>query len=101
MRIGIISLYHESNTFLPAKTVLDDFRKHVLLSGEPIRARFSSTHHEIAGFFEGLKRESIEAVPVFAAWATPSGVITDDTVQALFDQMFRALAEVGKLDGIL
>ena len=27
MRVGIIGLLHESNTFMPSKTTLDDFRR--------------------------------------------------------------------------
>ena len=33
MRIGLIALQHESNTFLPTPTTLDDFRRGVLATG--------------------------------------------------------------------
>ena len=34
MRVGIISLYHESNTFNPCPTTLDDFKAQRLLIGK-------------------------------------------------------------------
>ena len=76
MRVGIIALAHESNTFLPQPTTLADFQRDTLLSdAAAIRAAFGSSHHEIGGFFAGLAQERFDAVPIFAARAVPSGVI--------------------------
>ena len=38
MRVGIISLYHESNTFAPKPTTFDDFKAQRLLVGNAARA---------------------------------------------------------------
>ena len=101
MRVGIVGLLQESNTFVARATTLADFERDVLAVGEAVRQRFEPAHHEIGGFFEGLERAGIEPVPIFAARALPSGVITADTFDQLLGLMFDALAGAGPLDGVL
>ena len=103
MRVGIIGLLHESNTFVPQPTTLDSFRSAVLLTGNSIRPAFADAHHEIGGFLAGLDAagETVEAVPIFAARALPSGTITAATFTRLVNQLLTELAAAGDLDGLL
>lgn len=101
MRCGIISLLQESNTFLPERTRLADFAADVIARGGEVSARFSGSPHEIGGFFEGLVRGRIEAVPLFAARALPYGMIERETFDCLVADMLEALEAAGPLDGIL
>jgi microcystin degradation protein MlrC len=101
MRVGIISLIHESNTFIHTPTTIDKFRRDALLIGEEVRQRFSGGFHEISGFLEGLDVAGIEAVPVFYASTPPSGTITRDTCRELVDIMFEQLEKSGPFDGML
>ncbi|MDA1050437.1 MAG: M81 family metallopeptidase [Planctomycetota bacterium] len=100
-RVGIIALLHESNTFISRQTTMEHFRENMLLQGEPVRERLAHTHHEIGGFFEGLAREHVEAVPIFAARAVPYGAIPLEAFDELLAIMFESLEAAGKLDGIL
>ncbi len=101
MRVGIIALLHESNTFSSQRTLLRSFEEDLLVSGEAVRERLAPAYHEVGGFFEGLAREGIEAVPVFAARALPSGVIAAETFDRLLEAMLAALDGAGPLDGVL
>lgn len=101
MRIGIIALLHESNTFSSQPTTLESFRENLLLTGEPIRDALADTHHETGGFFAGLAEAGVQAVPLFAARALPSGTIAEADFLALVDQMLSAVREADQLDGIL
>ena len=102
MRVGIIALLHESNTFIPAPTTLAHFRENVLASGAQVREHFDGGHHEISGFLGLLDQtKDVETVPVFAARATPSGVITAATVDELLAMMEQAFRTAGRLDGLL
>ncbi len=101
MRVGIIGLLHESNTFIAEKTTLEHFRQDILLVGEAVKDRFNNTRHELGGFLSGLSEESMEAVPLFAARAVPYGPITTDAFQQLMDMMHTKLREAGYLDGLL
>lgn len=101
MRVGIVALLQESNTFLRKRTVLAHFEEDLLLEGEPIRQRLADSQHEIGGFFAGLDAASIQAVPVFAARALPFGVVTADAFATLMARLNAALERVGPLDGVL
>ncbi|MEZ6131923.1 MAG: M81 family metallopeptidase [Planctomycetaceae bacterium] len=101
MRIGVLALLHESNTFLSQPTNVDNFRQNLLLTGESIRAALQDAHHEVGGFFAGLAQQRVEAVPVFAARALPSGTIAADAFAELVDQLLTELKVAGPLDGLL
>ncbi len=101
MRVGIIALQHESNTFLAAPTTLEDFQRGVLATGDEILQYYEPAHHEVGGFIQGLRNAAIEFVPIFAAWATPGGAITAETYRALLDMMLRGIDSAGVLDGLL
>jgi microcystin degradation protein MlrC len=105
MRIGIIALLHESNTFSCQPTTLSQFREDLYLEGESIRSQLVESHHEIGGFFHGLKEcgrnGDVTAVPLLAARATPSGIITADTMNTLVANMLRIVSNTPQLDGIL
>lgn len=98
MRVGFIAFLQESNTFLAAKTTLPHFERD---EGEEVRRRFAGSHHEVGGFFEGLAKEGIEAVPIFAARALPYGVIEAAAFDELIRRMLAALDRAGPLDGLL
>jgi len=101
MRIGILSIQHESNTFVQTPTTLADFRHDVLACGEEVRQVFQHSAHELGGFFVGLEEVGLEAVPVFAARAVPSGLVTKETLDHLVNAMLEQLDATGPLDGLL
>ncbi len=111
MRVGILALLHESNTFVTRPTTIDDFKREWLIEGYAIREQLADGHHEISGFFAGLDQSSprratlgqepIEAVPLFAARALPSGPIAEDAWSELTERMLVQLAAAGPLDGLL
>ncbi len=64
-----------------------DFQRDQLLRGDEVR-RLADSHHEIGGFFKGLKNAGIDAVPLFAARAIPSGPIASEALQELIRQRY-------------
>jgi microcystin degradation protein MlrC len=100
-RVGVIALLQESNTFLSEPTTLDHFRREVLLRGEAVREHFAPTPHEVGGFFAGLERAGLDAVPLFAARAMPFGTVTAEAWSALLDLLSEELQHAGRLDGVL
>src|SRR5436309_3315268 len=101
MRVGIVALMHESNTFIRGVTTVSDFKADSLLEGEAVRDRLAPAHHEVGGFFEGLAAAGIEAVPLFAARALPYGVIAADAATILLNRFPPILERAGPLDGLL
>jgi microcystin degradation protein MlrC len=101
MRVGIVAVQHESNTFLETPTTWKDFERGALLRGEAIRAEYGAAHHEVGGFLQGLDEEGIVAVPILVAWALPGGVVAARTLEKLLAAMLEGLKEAGPLDGVL
>jgi len=100
-RVGILALIQESNTFLSGQTTFEHFRQDLILSGEEVRRHFAPAHHEIRGFFDGLAKAGLEAVPIFAARAYPFGAIEPSAFDQLLRLMLDELKLAGKLDGLL
>lgn len=102
MRIGIVALLQESNTFVSGKTRLEHFERELLLTGDAIREAFVDAEHEVGGFFAGLADESdFEAVPIFAARALPYGTIEGEAFDELVKRLLDGVRKAGPLDGIL
>jgi microcystin degradation protein MlrC len=101
MRVGIIALLHESNTFIAGPTTNVHFQEDLLVDGEDVRTRLQAAHHEVGGFFAGLAAEGLDAIPIFAARALPYGVVTTETLDTLISRMETALDRAGPLDGLL
>jgi microcystin degradation protein MlrC len=101
MRIGIIALLQESNTFVAQPTKLEHFQQELLATGEAVRERLAGTHHEVGGMLHALEGEQAEAVPIFAARALPFGVVEKAAIERLIEIMLSALEAAGPLDGLL
>ena len=101
MRIGIIALLQESNTFIAEPTALAHFEQDLLVEGDAVRARLADAHHEVGGFFAGLAAERLDAVPIFAARALPFGIVAADAFDTLLARMDAAINRAGPLDGLL
>ncbi len=100
-RVALLGIYHESNTFIDTPTTVVDFENSHLLVGEDICREYRVAHHEIGGMLEVMDLEGIAVVPILFAEATPGGVITGDTYEALTKRMFQELDKAGSIDGCL
>jgi len=101
MRVGIVALLHESNTFIRDCTRWEDFASDVLVEGPTVRDVFAGTHHEVGGFFAELEESYVTAVPVFAARAVPYGPIADAALRRLLDRIIQLVCAAERIDGWL
>jgi microcystin degradation protein MlrC len=100
-RIGVAGFLHESNTFAPETTCRRRFEEAFLHFGGDIAPVWRDAHHELGGFLEGCEEERIEAVPLMAAWATPSGPLTTAAYEELAGELVQRIRTAGRLDGLL
>lgn len=101
LRVALLGIYHESNTFIHERTELVDFEKSHWLTGPRICEEYRDAFHEIGGMIEVLDQEGVELIPVMYAEATPGGMISARAYQTLLDQMMKELAAVLPVDGCL
>jgi microcystin degradation protein MlrC len=101
MRVGILGLIHESNTFFEGKTSYEDFKNHQMLWGQDIRRAYEKAFHEVGGFFEGLEKEGLEVLPLYCAYQQASGTIMAEALEKLWRDIETALDGAGKLDALL
>jgi microcystin degradation protein MlrC len=101
MRVGIAGLLHESNTFLPAPTVYEDFASTSLTRGEALIDRWQGAPHELGGFLEGARQFGFTMAPALAAYAVPSGPVTPEAFERLVAELLEAIEAAGPLDGLL
>lgn len=102
MRVGVVGLLHESNTFIvDSPTMIEQFQADVHVAEIDVYRVFEHSPHEIGGFIAGLQSEQVSEVPLFAARATPDGMLHMTTVNSLLASLERALKRARRLDGIL
>jgi microcystin degradation protein MlrC len=97
-KVGILSFQHESNTFAPLTTDLDQF---TIAVGTELVEHEDRSHGEVAGFLRGLEAAGLVAVPLFMATATPSGPVTADAFDQIVESIQEALETGPALDGLL
>lgn len=88
-RIAFGGILHETNTFAPFPTTLDDFRQRTLLRGDDLLR--AATHGPGAPAGAVSAAGDATLVPLLLASATPGGPVTDHTFSRLADDLLDRL----------
>lgn len=97
-RVGVVGLWHETNTYSSRPTTLGSFADFELDWGPAIFERHAGTRTVVGGFIDG---SDLELVPIFSAGAWPAGTVTADAAERLLGMLTDGLAAAGPLDGVL
>lgn len=100
MRIGIVGLYHETNTFFPKPATLKDFRDYDWCVGPAVIEEFGDSHTELAGLLHAVADGGHEAVPLFYAAGETLAAATPEAESGLWAEIERALRSAGPLDAV-
>lgn len=87
MRVALGGIWHETNTFAPAKTPLGAFDVH---EGSLLEA-FRGTRTPLGGFLDALGDRDV--VPALYASAVPSGLVERGAYEALAGRLLARLSE--------
>lgn len=99
MKIGIAGLMHETHTFLPHKTGIDQFGIH---RGKDMIATYRNRNSSIGGFIRVCERAGVELVPIVIASGGCSGLVEDAVYQQIAGEICTGFREIAdELDGIL
>lgn len=102
MRIAVLGLSHESNTFSPVPATLEVFEQSGILEGDDIVTEYASSEATVGGYL--AVRDSapdVEVVPLLFTRITPMGPITPEAFETLCTRMLNALDQQGPWDGVL
>ncbi len=101
MKIALLGFLHESNTFLSMPTSYQDFIRGSLTRGEEMIARWKGARHELGGMIAGCEEAELEIAGGMAAFAIPSGTITEEAFARLSGELTDSLQHVLQVDGVL
>ena len=93
-KIAIAGFQHETNTFAPGFTVLQQFKERGgwpgLTKGDRIFEEFKGLNIPIAGFFEACKHE---LHPILWAMAEPGGYVTEDAFETITHDIVKGVED--------
>src|SRR6188472_858800 len=91
LRIAVGGFAHETNTFSPRKTDLNEFEAEELRRGSEIE-RFAGTRTTPGGFVDAITADpELEMVPIIVANAIPGGVVTRNAVETIEGELAEGL----------
>ncbi len=101
MRIAVVGVSHETNTFSPHPTTAEAFRDDGTWRSQEIWDVYGDALHMITGFRDAAREQAFEAVPLVYFRRPPAGAITRDAAQMIGDEIVTALEQNGPFDAVL
>lgn len=99
MKIGVARLWHEANSFTTQTVGLEHFKGREFARGRAEAEQFRGTTVEIGGAFEWADRTGAELVFSRLAASAPGGLVEQDLLDALTDEIVNDLV-FDDVDGI-
>src|SRR6266508_1973801 len=96
MRVAVGGFAHETNTFNPAPTTLEGFRRppSVWVKGDALLQTFAGTRSVIGGFLDLAREQGWDVVPTFFADHPPiTGTLTAEAFGAIRDALIASITE--------
>lgn len=97
-RVGVVQVWHETNTYSPRLTGLEQFIEHEYALGEEILERHRGARSVVGGFID---EAAFDPVPILTARAWPSAPADRPAINEILDQLRAQLAHAPPLDGVL
>lgn len=101
MRLAVLGIYHEANTFSPLLADRALFAGGGVYRGREIVDEYAGSATTIGGYLAAAERLGVEAVPLTFGYVNPIGAITEEAFEWLAGEMLGELREGGPWDGVL
>ena len=98
MRLLVGGVFHESNTFCPQKTTIENF---ALVRGEEMISEFKGSSSFIRGVIDAAEELGVQLYPAIYAAAYPYGTVEEETFNLLLDELLNRIDEAGEIDGVV
>ncbi|MGH3681785.1 MAG: M81 family metallopeptidase, partial [Natronosporangium sp.] len=97
-RIGVVGVWHETNTYSARPATLADFQALELLAGDALAEQNRGVGTVIGGFYDA---DDVHLVPVFSAAAWPTGPAGPAVIDRILQEVTDRVRAAGRLDGVL
>jgi microcystin degradation protein MlrC len=97
MRVALAGIIHETNTYCPGQTPLDDFE---VRRGEEIVAHNRGYRTFAGGAIDAAEALGAEIVPILTADTSPSGTIARDAYETLRAELVEGIKNAGSIDAV-
>ena len=101
MRIPILGISHETNTFSNVPADYNQWVNTGILRGQEIIGKFADARYTISGYLQAATELGFDAVPLMYAVTGPIGTITKDAYDRLSSEMFDMLKQGAPWDAVL
>ena len=99
MRIGMVLVSQETDTFNPAPTTVDHFASYGIHRGRDVLDH--AERGQVAGHLAAAsERGGVETIPIFSTKAVAGGRLSADTLGFLVDEVVTGIEGAGALDGL-
>jgi microcystin degradation protein MlrC len=99
-RIGVAMLYHETNTFADASTGTTRYDRFDVWRGNELLDKWGGSKTAPIGMHETIQAIGAEAVPLYGAFAQPSGTIESRAYARLREELLTSLRDNHPLDAV-
>lgn len=99
VKIGVVGLFHETNSFGPGKTEEADFRQQWAEGRDPFYALYEHTRTSMGGAIDEARNRGAELVPGFYAGATPGSIVSAAAAESLISRVVASIPV--EIDGLL
>ena len=101
MRLALMGMAHETNTFSRVPASYAEFQQAGILRGDEMVREYRDSEHVIAGYLEASDLFGCDVVPLVHAATGPIGTITKDAFDRIAGEMLELLTHNGPWDGVL
>lgn len=99
MRLSIVGVFHETNSFAPGLTELENFRSEWVEGSPAFYERYTGTRTSMGGMIDAARAEGAELSCGVYLYATPSGMVSAAAAAAILARLESAAD--ASADGVL
>lgn len=111
-RIAFGRFMHETNSFSPVETTLEDFKRTHYVEGDELLKACQPENEEVKGFLKNLelsgfikavnnhKDKEIEVIPTVSGWSISGGPVAKEDFDVFCDKLKFYLKQAGELDAV-
>src|SRR5690625_1237676 len=91
MKIGVVGCFHETNTFAPGITDIEDFKKEWVDGKNAFYELYEGTKTSMGGVIDASSLYGFELVPLFFTQTMPSSIVSQSAVDQISEKMLSVL----------